>query len=239
MKTTKIIQIIGLAALCACVVGPAEARIDRTSSGKPFALWRADSVGIARFAEIHPGLCRGGEPYEHGLKYLHDKGYKTVVSFLTDSGESVTVVNSGMKYIHIPMRSGAFSAEPPTDEQVRQFLAVVKDSSLYPVYFHCHAGKDRTGAMSAIYRMEVCGWSKDEALEEMKAFGFSWRYKRLYSYVENYKPQPLPASAPSVMTSAAAPGAATKSAAEPNIAPKPAPSAAAGSEPAVTTATQQ
>ena len=228
MKRLNFLQIMALTALLPLAFGLAEARTDRTTSGKPFALWRADSVGIARFAEIHPGLCRGGEPYEHGVKYLHDNGYKTVVSFLTDSGESASVVQSGMKWVHIPMRSGLFSAQPPTDDQVRQFLAVVKDSSLYPVYFHCHAGKDRTGAMSAIYRMEVCGWSKEEALEEMRAFGFSWRYRRLYDYVEDYTPQPLPASTPAVMTSAAAPKAGTA----PNIAPKPAPSAAAGAAPA-------
>jgi protein tyrosine/serine phosphatase len=145
-----------------------------------------EAAGIPRFAEIRPGLARGGEPGEEGLRYLRDRGYKTIVSFLTNKAESAYVVQSGMRYVHIPMRSGLFHAEPPTEEQVRQFLSVVSDSTRYPVFIHCHAGKDRTGAMSAIYRMEACGWTADEAVDEMRAFGFSGRYHRLLRYVRGY-----------------------------------------------------
>jgi len=168
--------------------GSAEARQAQSPSGagKPFAERVSDDVGIARFALIRPGLARGGEPNQGGLTYLRDHGYRTVVSFLTNSAESSWVVNSGMRWIHIPMRSGLFSAQPPTQDQVRQFLSVVTDSTQYPVFIHCHAGKDRTGAMSAIYRMEACGWTKDEALAEMDSFGFSGRYRRLRGYVEAY-----------------------------------------------------
>ncbi len=101
-----------------------------------------------------------------------------------------------MQYVHIPMRSGLFSAQPPTEGQVRQFLSVVGDSSRYPIFIHCHAGKDRTGAMSAIYRMEVCGWTADEAVEEMKAFGFSGRYRRLLRFVQGYPGRPVALSLP-------------------------------------------
>jgi protein tyrosine phosphatase (PTP) superfamily phosphohydrolase (DUF442 family) len=162
---------------------------DRTTTGKSFARRAPESVGITRFAEICPGLSRGGEPNETTLKYLHDNGYKTIVSFLPDPAESASVVQSGMKYVHIPMHSGPFSADPPTDEQVQQFRAVAGDTTQYPVFIHCHAGKDRTGAMSAIYRMQVCGWTRDEAIEEMKAFGFAGRYKKLFNYVYAYSPR--------------------------------------------------
>lgn len=167
--------------------GVCEASPDRlvTATGKAFA--QADpGAGIRRFAEIRPGLARGGEPSEEALRLLRDRGYRTIVSFLTSPAESAFVVESGMHYVHIPMRSGPFSADTPTDDQVRQFLSIVSDSSRYPVFIHCHAGKDRTGAMSAIYRMEVCGWTTDEALEEMRAFGFSGRYRRLFRFVQEY-----------------------------------------------------
>ena len=165
------------------------AELDRTTSGKSFARRSSESVGIPRFAEICPGLSRGGEPNETTLKYLRDKGFKTIVSFLPSPAESASVVQSGMKYVHIPMHSGPFSADPPTDEQVQQFLSVAGDTTQYPMFIHCHAGKDRTGAMSAIYRMQVCGWTRDEAIEEMKAFGFAGRYKRLFNYVYAYSPR--------------------------------------------------
>jgi protein tyrosine phosphatase (PTP) superfamily phosphohydrolase (DUF442 family) len=195
--------------LCSGTAAARQAQNPAARGGRPFAERVSEDVGIARFALIRPGLARGGEPNEGGLRYLRDHGYRTVVSFLTDSGESTWVVNSGMRWIHIPMRSGLFSAQPPTQDQVRQFLSVVTDSTLYPVFIHCHAGKDRTGAMSAIYRMEACGWTKDEALAEMDSFGFSGRYRRLRGYVESY-----PGSSAATATAPVAPAGTSSSSAE-------------------------
>jgi len=191
MMRAKDLQLIVLAAAAVLALpsGVSEARLERfaTSTGKSFAREAPpETADIPRFAEIRPGLSRGGDPREKGLQYLRDHGNKTIVSFLADAGESSYVVNSGMKYVHIPMRAGLFSAQPPTDEQVSRFLSVVKDSTQYPVFIHCHAGKDRTGAMSAIYRIDACGWTADEAVDEMMAFGFSGRYKRLLKYVQGY-----------------------------------------------------
>src|SRR5262245_25392184 len=123
---------------------------ESTSTGKSFARRESPESRIPRFAEICPGLARGGDPGESGLTYLRQRGYKTIVSFLADPAESAFVVQSGMKYVHIPVRSGPFSCPTPSDAQVRQFLAVTQDTTLYPMFIHCHAGKDRTGAFSAI-----------------------------------------------------------------------------------------
>ena len=189
-----------------------------------------NAIQIPRFAQIRPGLSRGGDPREEGLRYLHDQGYKTIVSFLVDQDESARVVQSGMRYVHIPMRSGLFSAQPPTDEQVSKFLSVVTDSTQYPVFIHCHAGKDRTGAMSAIYRMEACGWTADEAIDEMKAFGFSGRYDKLRRYVQGYPDHRLASGLPTATTvskpNQASPEAASRVAESPTGSLSKAPSAA-------------
>jgi protein tyrosine phosphatase (PTP) superfamily phosphohydrolase (DUF442 family) len=188
MVHPRILQLLLVASVWALPLASGEARPERatTTTGKSFAQLAPKTGGIRRFAEIRPGLARGGEPSEEGLQYLRDQGYRTVVSFLTSESESAYIVRSGMHYVHIPIRSGPFSAQPPTEEQVRHFLSVVGDSSRYPIFIHCHAGKDRTGAMSAIYRMEMCGWTADEAVEEMRAFGFSSRYRKLFRFVQGY-----------------------------------------------------
>jgi protein tyrosine phosphatase (PTP) superfamily phosphohydrolase (DUF442 family) len=145
-----------------------------------------DAEGTRNFAEIHPGLARGGQPTEAGIRFLRDHGYRTVVSFRSNPSERDLVLRSGMAYVEIPMRAGIFGAAPPTEEQARLFLSVVTDSSRYPVFIHCRRGKDRTGAMSAIYRMEACGWTADEAIEEMRTLGFSRHYRRLLRFVRGY-----------------------------------------------------
>jgi protein tyrosine/serine phosphatase len=46
------------------------------------------------------------------------------------------------------------------------------DPANYPVWVHCTAGRDRTGAMCAVYRMEYDHWSAEQALAEMREYGF-------------------------------------------------------------------
>ena len=159
-----------------------------TSTGKPFAACASDAHGIRNFAEIRRGLSRGGQPTKEGIEFLRDRGYRTVVSFRSSPSEREAVRGSGMEYVEIPMRAGVFGATPPTEEQVRLFLLVVTDPSRSPVFIHCRRGKDRTGVMSAIYRIEACGWTPDEAIEEMRAFGFSDHYRGLMRFVQTYAP---------------------------------------------------
>lgn len=215
MSAAQKVLLVGVSALTLSA-GAVDARTtaSMTATGKPLAR-TIPEAGIIRFAEIRPGLARGGEPGPEGLRYLRSQGYRTIVSFLTDPAESAWVVQSGMRYVHLPMRSSFFFADTPTDEQVHQFLSVVGDSTQYPMFIHCHAGKDRTGAMTAIYRMEVCGWTVEEAVEEMRAFGFSGRYGKLRNYVENYSVQSPTASSPPTATALESAPAAPASAQTP------------------------
>lgn len=213
MRTRRAVPaLISLTSVLALTLSSAYAgdRASTTRSGRQIAKAIPES-GIPRFAEIRPGLARGGWPGEEGVRYLKNHGYKTVVSFLTDPAESAWVVQSGMKYVHLPMRSSFFFADTPTKDQVRQFLEIVKDSTQYPAFIHCKAGKDRTGAMSAIYRMEACGWTADEAVEEMKAFGFSTRYGKLMNWVQAYSLAPAASPTTTDMESASAAGPAAPS----------------------------
>jgi protein tyrosine phosphatase (PTP) superfamily phosphohydrolase (DUF442 family) len=116
-----------------------------TSSGKHFALPVPDAEGTRNFAEIHPGLARGGQPTEAGIRFLRDHGYRTVVSFRSNPSERDLVLRSGMAYVEIPMRAGIFGAAPPTEEQARLFLSVVTDSSRYPVFIHCRRRQGPNG----------------------------------------------------------------------------------------------
>ena len=44
-----------------------------------------------------------------------------------------------------------------------------------------------TGVVVAVYRMEVDGWSKTEAMAEMEAFGFHWIWFRLKKTVKEWR----------------------------------------------------
>jgi protein tyrosine/serine phosphatase len=87
------------------------------------------------------------------------------------------------------MSATIFGASTPTDADLDRFFDTVLDSAARPVFMHCVHGKDRTGAMAAIYRIEVSGWTSQQAIAEMDRLGFNGMYRKLHGYVRDYKPR--------------------------------------------------
>jgi tyrosine-protein phosphatase SIW14 len=78
---------------------------------------------------------------------------------------------------------------------IDDFRAIMDDPKSYPVLIHCKAGLHRTGVLSALYRMEYNGWSRDEALRELRSHGFGYFIANstnpyIQQYVLNYQPRP-------------------------------------------------
>jgi tyrosine-protein phosphatase SIW14 len=75
-----------------------------------------------------------------------------------------------------------------------EYLALLDDPDVYPVLLHCKAGLHRTGVLSAVYRMEYQGWSRQSAYRELKAHGFgdtacTCANDYVGQYVLDYKPR--------------------------------------------------
>jgi protein tyrosine/serine phosphatase len=93
-----------------------------------------------------------------------------------------------MTAVEIPLKADLGSV-PPDDGELKKFFEVILDPARQPVYIHCAFGKDRTGTMAAVYRLEMDGWTADEALQEMEAFGYHNIYRDLIQFVKAYKPR--------------------------------------------------
>jgi protein tyrosine/serine phosphatase len=98
-------------------------------------------------------------------------GVRTVIDLEVsgDQSEAREVKAAGMKFFRIPMSDHS----RPSAGAVQQFLQLVNDSSSLPVFVHCHGGRHRTGAMTAVYRMTHDGWSASQAYDEMKRYNFT------------------------------------------------------------------
>lgn len=59
--------------------------------------------------------------------------------------------------------------QPLPEATIEQLLARVAQR---PLLFHCWKGAHRTGAICALYRIRVQGWSAVEAWREMSDYGF-------------------------------------------------------------------
>ncbi len=162
--------------------------VPAASTARTFAR-SADVPGIPNYAVITDGIARGGQPDSAGLDYLKDHRFRTIINLRQHHSERKQAEALGMTVVELPVRADAVDSEPPTDEQVRKFFEVINDPARRPVFFHCAHGKDRTGTMAALYRIEVDGWTNDEAIEEMKAFGYHAIYEDLIDYVRKYEPR--------------------------------------------------
>ena len=127
---------------------------------------------IPAFVKVNDSLYRGGQPKEAGWKRLSSLGIRTIVDLREDNpgiaGERQRADASGIRFIHIPMSIYA----APTDEQVMLFLETVLTPANQPVFVHCDSGRNRTGAMIAMYRVVVEGWTIKQAYHEARQLGF-------------------------------------------------------------------
>jgi tyrosine-protein phosphatase SIW14 len=159
-----------------------------TTTQRPFAQRLPGIPGVENFARVNPTLYRGGQPTEEGLKQLKAMGIKTVIDFRSHHSTRKQVEAAGMTPVEIPLKADLGSV-PPDDDALKKFFEVVLDPARQPVYIHCAFGKDRTGTMAAVYRLEVDGWTPDEALQEMEAFGYHNIYRDLIAFVKGYTPR--------------------------------------------------
>jgi protein tyrosine/serine phosphatase len=75
----------------------------------------------------------------------------------------------GMRFVNIPVSGW----DPPSNEQVAQFLALFRNTPKEKIFVHCRFGDDRTGVFVAAYRMAYEGWPATQAMNEMYFFGFN------------------------------------------------------------------
>jgi hypothetical protein len=180
--------------------------------GPPLALYRFQYVHAKRFREVTPGrVYRSGQMTAAGFREIIERHHiKLVINFqheepdpfLADHWlgrgkvrESDLCRSLGVKYALItpdllPPNNRLDMIPPAVDE----FLKLLDDESNYPVLIHCKAGLHRTGRLTAIYRMEYEGWSRGEALRELRANGYGYTIASeaddyIVQFVQNYVPR--------------------------------------------------
>lgn len=163
--------------LMATIAAPAQEATNRPANWAQ----KTEVAGIKNCYQVTTNLYRGAQPTAEGMAQLKAKGIKTVVNLRAWHSDKDKVAGTGLK-------SMRFELEPwrGDTEEVVDFLKVVTDTNNLPVFVHCQRGADRTGMMCAMYRITVCGWTKQQAIDEMKngGFGFNPVWKDLVTFIE-------------------------------------------------------
>ncbi len=147
---------------------------------------------INNFYVVDSAYYRGSQPSMLGYRYLKDIKIKTIIDLRGHSKKKsaknkAKLEKMGFNYVNIALNP--FTA--PTKEQIDKFLSIINSPQCQPVYVHCLFGNDRTGLMTAIYRVKKYNWSFAQAYDEMKNNGYKvyvlpWQKYYLKSYYRDH-----------------------------------------------------
>jgi protein tyrosine/serine phosphatase len=125
---------------------------------------------LYNFGTVAEGrVYRSAQPSPWMLRWaVANHGVRTLVNLRgrTPGFESHFAAQRGLRLFSFDLSA----SRPPTDEDVERFLDILGNPEHYPILVHCRSGVDRTGYMLALYRMSEEGWSKEQALAEMRRF---------------------------------------------------------------------
>ena len=146
-------------------------------------LWRHghDYVFAEQFAEVVPGkIYRGAWQKEWPMRRIaRDCKIKTILALAHPYDSAIAVKERalakelGVAWVHKPIIDQRNEAIPKTIfEILDEAAAVLNDPSNYPIFFHCHHGLNRVSMVQIAYRTKYCGWTLEQACEEVsRGFG--------------------------------------------------------------------
>jgi len=148
------------------------------------------------FHRVDENYVRGSQPMRGGIGTLTRLGVKTIVDLRsiydhTDDVKEAAAI-AGLGYEWVPMSVW----NPPTHEEASRFVSVVTDTTKGPFFVFCADGLNRTGEMTAIYRVAHNNWTVEKALDEADELGFNPYYYTLRTYVWDYARKFRPAAVP-------------------------------------------
>lgn len=165
-----IIFIVGLPALAVELNRPSEWAV-------PIQL-----PGVYNLYKINDTLYRSEQPSKRGMKNLKKMGIKTIINLRAFHSDADEIRGTGLLEEELSVKTWHIE-----DEDVIRVLRIIRKKENGPFLIHCQHGADRTGVMSAMYRIVEQGWSKDEAIREMVdgGYGFHAMWSNIIHYVKN------------------------------------------------------
>lgn len=132
---------------------------------------------------VHEKVISGGLPEgDVAFAELKELGIKTVISVDGARPDVATAEKYGMRYVHLPH---GYDGVP--DQRAIELAKAVRDLP-GPIYLHCHHGKHRSPAATAVACVGAGLISPDDAATVLKVSGTSEAYRGLYQSVAHARP---------------------------------------------------
>jgi protein tyrosine/serine phosphatase len=159
--------------------------------------------GVRNLYRITPNLYRSEQPTALGFKNLEKLGIRTVINLRWFNNDDKETAGTQLRTERV--KTVAWDID---DKHVIAVMRMLKDPANGPYLIHCQHGADRTGVMSAMYRVLEQGWTPDDALAELQGGGYGYHsmWKNILRYVRSANVEMLRAAiaAPSSPTGSTA-----------------------------------
>ena len=140
--------------------------------------------GLPNLNQVAPNLYRSAQPTAKGfvaaqstLKVL------TVINLRETQSDAALLQGVQIEELSVPMN--ATNIKQADVISALKFLKAGETKG--PVLVQCKHGADRTGVVIAMYRILYQGWSKEQAIDEMKHGGFNFHavFFNIPNFVQN------------------------------------------------------
>ena len=125
------------------------------------------------FHIVDNGIWRSAQPSIESIAVMKRHGLKTIVNLRGSEEnhlwESRICDSLGIQYFHLPMDG----REVPDTAEIKKILRVIENQQNQPLMYHCLGGKDRTGIVTAIYRLKNSDIGFEEVHTEMLMYGYN------------------------------------------------------------------
>ena len=171
-------KLLAFAAIVAIALLPAAGFVSAQDTTAHLAPPRATAwavpiktAGAPNLHRVAATLFRSAQPDATGFQTLaKDFGIKTVVSLRAFHSDDALLKETGIALVSIPIHTWHIE----TEDVVLALTTIRRAEASGGVLVHCQHGADRTGLISALYRVLYQGWSKAAALDEMMNGGFGY-----------------------------------------------------------------
>lgn len=146
------------------------------------AQWAVPVEQSVNLFRITPQLYRSAQLGKADVSVVKSLGIQTVISLRNFHDDDTVLRSSGVKIKRIGINTWSVS-----DRQIIAALRAIKSAEKDgPVLLHCLHGADRTGLVSAMYRVVYQGWTKDQALQELTQGGYGYHsvWKNIPKYLK-------------------------------------------------------
>jgi protein tyrosine/serine phosphatase len=127
--------------------------------------------GVPNLNQVTPILYRSAQPDAAGFENMAKSlKIKTVIDLRETQTDAAILGASKINAYYVPM-----NAIHITNTEIISALKLIKaHEGEGPILVHCQHGADRTGVVMAMYRIIYQGWSKQQAIDEMKNGGYNF-----------------------------------------------------------------